>query len=133
MSDKPGLDTLLSAYLTARGLPLPVITTGEKAVEEAKELVAAIAAGDDAAVRAELADLAIVAAVVARQWGTTVEACIAEKAASDKGRGEGPVRGTRDDEAAAFAALDAARAELPPAALGELARLGAAAREGAQE
>lgn len=124
MSD---IDALLDTYLAARGLALPVITTGDKAIEEAKELVAAIAVGDDPAIRAELADLVIVAAVVARQWGTTVEACILEKAASDKGRGEG--RSLREDEAAVFAALETARRELPPAVLGELAELGREAAE----
>lgn len=114
----PGLDALLTRYLEARGLPLPVITTGEKALEEAAELVAAIAADDPAGIRAEVADLAIVAAVVARQLGTTVEACILEKSVSDQGRGEA-VLSTED----AFEALRLARETLPPPTLGELARL----------
>lgn len=118
VAQSPGLDELLTRYLEARGLPLPVITTGEKALEEATELVAAIAVGDPAGIRAEVADLAIVAAVVARQWGTTVEACVIEKSVSDQGRGE-DVLSTEG----AFEALRLVRETLPPVELVELARL----------
>lgn len=83
-----GLETAMLNYFAARKSDVPVITTGHKAIEEATELVEAIATGEAAAIRHEIADLALVAAVVARQWGTTVEACIAEKAEHDKGRGE---------------------------------------------
>jgi len=82
------LDTLLTGYLTARGIPAPVITTGAKTLEEAHELVAAITDGDQIAIHHEIADVVLAAAAVARHYGVSVEAAIAEKTAYDAGRGD---------------------------------------------
>jgi phosphoribosyl-ATP pyrophosphohydrolase len=83
------IDALLIAYLTSRGIPIPIITTGEKVIGEATELVEAIAEGDEAHIHHELADVVLACAVVARQYGTTVESCIAEKTELDANRGGG--------------------------------------------
>ena len=87
VSDVSPLDEALERYLAARGMALPVITTGAKLLEESQEVVDAIAEHDEAHVRAEIGDVAIVLAVIARQYGTTVEACVAEKTNRDVGRG----------------------------------------------
>ena len=81
------LDALLDGYLAARGIPAPVITTGAKTLEEAQELVGAITSGDEIAIRHEIADVVLAAAAVARHYGVSVEAAIAEKTAYDAGRG----------------------------------------------
>ena len=83
------IDQQLGRYLASRGLDTPDNTSGEKAKEEASELVAAIASGDMTAIRHEIADLALVAAVVARNYGVAVEDCITEKTTADLGRGGG--------------------------------------------
>lgn len=82
------LDDSLDRYLAARGMTLPIITTGAKLLEESQEVVDAIAAGDERNIREEIGDVAIVLAVIARQYNTTVEACVAEKMLRDTGRGE---------------------------------------------
>lgn len=83
----------LAAYLDARGIPMPEITTARKVVDEAEELVAALAGGDLGHVRQEIADVVYAAAAVAHAIGTTVEQCLVEKRKHDRGRGRG--RGCR--------------------------------------
>jgi NTP pyrophosphatase (non-canonical NTP hydrolase) len=82
------IDALRREYLAARGMAAPVITTGRKAIEEAEELVEAIASGDTEAILCEVADLALVAAAAADKYGSTVEDAIRLKIAKDTGRGE---------------------------------------------
>lgn len=88
----PSLAELLDQYLARRELERPVTTTCDKIVEEATELRDAWQARGRnlAAVRAEIADVVLAAAVVAGDIGTTVEACIAEKTRQDEGRRLGP-------------------------------------------
>jgi hypothetical protein len=85
---RQGLAWHMHHYFALRGSRIPRITTGEKAIEEAHELVEAIASGDRTAILREVADLALVVAVVAAQYGTTVEEAITAKGAYDAGRGE---------------------------------------------
>lgn len=86
------LDALLSRYLDARGLVnADVIDIEDQAkyvVAEALELYEAVLSGfPSAAVRLEIADVALAVALCARVAWTTVEECIAEKTEADRGRG----------------------------------------------
>ena len=83
-----GLTALLERYLSARGLRMPEVVTGNKTVEEAKELAAAISTGSRTQILHEIADVALSAAVVAAHYEITVEECIALKTEFDRGRGD---------------------------------------------
>jgi hypothetical protein len=82
---------LLLKYLELREIPMPEIATGRKIMEEARELVEAIASGDEGNIHAEIADVVLTAAVIAHSQGVSVEDCILAKAYADAGRGGGPL------------------------------------------
>lgn len=82
------IEALMRRYFDRRATAIPVITTGLKAVEEANELVEALVSGDRDRIIQETADLVIVCAVVALQYGFTVEDAIVIKGTFDLNRGE---------------------------------------------
>jgi NTP pyrophosphatase (non-canonical NTP hydrolase) len=82
------IQSLMLAYFRLRGSKVPTITTGKKVLEEGQELVEAIARGDIEAIMHETADVVLTAAVVAQQFGFTVEHAIGAKMTLDAGKGE---------------------------------------------
>lgn len=80
----------LLKYLRVRDMGMPTTTTGDKVVDEAKELKEALAGNSFVKIQHEIADVVLSAAVVAWNNNTTVEECIEVKTAADKGRGIGP-------------------------------------------
>lgn len=81
--------TMLDEYLASRGLERPSGSSARKVAEEAIELVEACSkeSPDMAAVKHELADVVLAAAVVAAHYGFTVEEAIAQKITYDSVRG----------------------------------------------
>lgn len=82
------LDERLTAYLRARGrLDLAGgVAHGRKVLEEAGELIEALALGDAKQIRAELADVVLAASLVARAHCVSLEECIRDKTEMDRGR-----------------------------------------------
>ena len=82
----PSIRDLMLAYFAARGRPVPTPETGSKVLEEANELVEALAGTDHEHTLHELGDVVIAAAAVAEALGTTIEECIRLKTILDTGR-----------------------------------------------
>lgn len=91
------VEAKLVEYVEARGIPMPFYNSGSKITEEAEELRAALqaflaepSAANLAHLQEEVADVALTAAVAARQAGFTVEAALEAKIEKDRGRGPKP-------------------------------------------
>lgn len=100
---RPYLREFMQNYFATRGSAVPTITTGEKVLEEGQELVDAIRAGDLHAIVHETADVVLTCAVIAQQFGFSIEQAILAKTLLDAGKGE-PKQDPRPVEVAAILA-----------------------------
>lgn len=87
------LDDRLTNYLSAREVELPNgVVHARKVLEEAGELIEALALGHHKHIMAELADVIHATALVARGEGVSLEECMDYKTELDRGRGLGRLR-----------------------------------------